>query len=196
MRTSLTALAPNKPIRHLLNHNIASSSTAPARFPAFTPHAAEEATYRPWHPTSPFPQYPSPAEAHRTEDQPTHWLMRQTRSAIGLPAKKQKILESLGFRRRFHWTLHRFSPSTAGNILAVKELVEVKTCTEKYGLEWLARTKRLSEGSGLAVSGRVYGGSKRASQWCVHRDNGQPSSCQILLIPCSAPHVCITHKLT
>jgi hypothetical protein len=42
--------------------------------------------------------------------------------------------------------------------LAVKELVEVKTCTKEYGIAWMKRTKSLSESSGLEVSGRLYGG--------------------------------------
>ena len=155
MRQSLLRLAPNKPVTHLLPPRPTPTS------PFTSPDLRTNPNHRPWHPTSPFPAFPSPAEAHKTEEPDTHWLIRQTRSAIGLPRASQRALDALGCRRRFQWVLQRFSTSAAGNILAVKELVEVKTCTKKFGQAWIERTKRLTEEPGIEITGRSYGGGKR-----------------------------------
>lgn len=140
-----------RPIRHLMPARPKASE------PLTTPDARLKPTHRPWHPTSTFPSYPSPQAAFE-EGRPTHWLIKSTRSAIGLPADRRRTLDALGLRKRLQWTLKKFSPSTAGHILKVKELVEVKTCTKEYGELWMARTQSLGEGSGLEVSGRLYGG--------------------------------------
>ena len=46
----------------------------------------------------------------------------------------------------------------AGKILRVKELVKVQNVTEEEGRRGMER--RRGEGSGLEVSGKVYGGGK------------------------------------
>jgi len=47
------------------------------------------------------------------------------RSAIGLPAKSANVLKALGLRKRMATVFHPVSPSVAGQIMKVKELVAV-----------------------------------------------------------------------
>ena len=47
------------------------------------------------------------------------------RSAIGLPEKSTNVLKALGLRKRMSTVFHRVTPSVAGQIMKVKELVAV-----------------------------------------------------------------------
>lgn len=47
------------------------------------------------------------------------------RSAIGLPSKYANVLKALGLRKRMATVFHPVSPSIAGQIMKVKELVAV-----------------------------------------------------------------------
>jgi large subunit ribosomal protein L30 len=47
------------------------------------------------------------------------------RSAIGLPEKSTNVLKALGLRKRMATVFHPVSPSVAGQIMRVKELVAV-----------------------------------------------------------------------
>jgi len=55
----------------------------------------------------------------------THYRITLRRSAIGLPSRYTKILEALGLHKRLSSVYHLQTPSAAGSILAVKELVHV-----------------------------------------------------------------------
>lgn len=48
------------------------------------------------------------------------------RSAIGLPKKTSGVLAALGLHRRMRTVYHPVSPTVAGQIFAVKELVDVQ----------------------------------------------------------------------
>lgn len=48
------------------------------------------------------------------------------RSAIGLPRRSSDVLRALGLRKRMATVFHPVSPSVAGQIMKVKELVEVR----------------------------------------------------------------------
>ncbi|RAL03998.1 mitochondrial 54S ribosomal protein uL30m [Aspergillus ibericus CBS 121593] len=48
------------------------------------------------------------------------------RSAIGLPRRTHDVLKALGLKKRMATVFHPVSPSVAGNIMKVKELVEVQ----------------------------------------------------------------------
>lgn len=48
------------------------------------------------------------------------------RSAIGLPSKTSGVLKALGLHKRLRTVYHPVSPSVAGQIFAVKELVDVQ----------------------------------------------------------------------
>lgn len=56
----------------------------------------------------------------------THYRITLRRSAIGLPKHAGRVLKALGLRRRLQSVYHRHTPSVAGAILAVKELVHVE----------------------------------------------------------------------
>ncbi|KAL8834624.1 MAG: hypothetical protein Q9170_003672 [Blastenia crenularia] len=47
------------------------------------------------------------------------------RSAIGLPERTTGVLKALGLRKRMATVFHPVSPTVAGKIMAVKELVAV-----------------------------------------------------------------------
>ena len=86
----------------------------------------------------------------------THHLVTLTRSSLNLPSYSSRTLVSLGLKRRYQSVLHPFSPTVAGHILRVKEIVSVKNVSLEEGNRWMAMTRR--EGSGVVVSGRSYGG--------------------------------------
>ena len=48
------------------------------------------------------------------------------RSAIGLPRKRAGVLKALGLHKRLRTVYHPVSPDVAGQIFAVKELVDVQ----------------------------------------------------------------------
>ncbi|PWY87262.1 mitochondrial 54S ribosomal protein YmL33 [Aspergillus sclerotioniger CBS 115572] len=48
------------------------------------------------------------------------------RSAIGLPRRTHDVLKALGLKKRMATVFHPVSPSVAGNIMKVKELVQVQ----------------------------------------------------------------------
>ena len=48
------------------------------------------------------------------------------RSAIGLPRKTSGVLRALGLRKRLRTVYHPVTPDVAGQIFAVKELVDVQ----------------------------------------------------------------------
>lgn len=47
------------------------------------------------------------------------------RSAIGLPSKSLNVLKALGLRKRMATVFHPVSPTVAGQIMKVKELIAV-----------------------------------------------------------------------
>ncbi|CAG8251818.1 unnamed protein product [Penicillium salamii] len=50
------------------------------------------------------------------------------RSAIGLPRRSTDVLKALGLKKRMATVFHAVSPSVAGQIMKVKELVQVEEC--------------------------------------------------------------------
>lgn len=56
----------------------------------------------------------------------THYRITLRRSAIGLPERKSRVLEALGLHKRLQSVYQAHSPTAAGNILAVKEIVHVE----------------------------------------------------------------------
>ncbi|CAI7565316.1 unnamed protein product [Penicillium manginii] len=48
------------------------------------------------------------------------------RSAIGLPRRSTDVLKALGLKKRMATVFHAVSPSVAGQIMRVKELVSVE----------------------------------------------------------------------
>ncbi|KAJ6010697.1 hypothetical protein N7451_002109 [Penicillium sp. IBT 35674x] len=63
------------------------------------------------------------------------------RSAIGLPRRTTDVLKALGLKKRMATVFHPVSSSAAGQIMKVKELIEVKE-VENYMSQhevWLER---------------------------------------------------------
>ena len=97
-----------------------------------------------------------PATSSPESQTPTHHLITLTRSPLSLPSYSSRTLAALGIRKRYQSVIHPFSPSVAGQILRVKEIVKVRNVTLEEGLRWVNLSK--SEGSGVKMNGRVYGG--------------------------------------
>ncbi|EPS39660.1 hypothetical protein H072_6546 [Dactylellina haptotyla CBS 200.50] len=53
------------------------------------------------------------------------------RSGIGMPEKKLGVLKALGLRKRMRTVFHKITPSTAGQLMKVKELIAVSTAPKK-----------------------------------------------------------------
>lgn len=58
----------------------------------------------------------------------SYFRITLVRSAIGLPRRSTDVLKALGLKKRMATVFHRVSPSVAGQIMRVKELVEVEEC--------------------------------------------------------------------
>lgn len=54
-----------------------------------------------------------------------------TRSAIGLPRRTTDVLKALGLKKRMNTVFYPVSPSVAGQIMKVKELVEVQEVDQR-----------------------------------------------------------------
>jgi len=58
------------------------------------------------------------------------WRITLKRSGIGLPSKKLETLEALGLKKRFQTTYKPVNPQIAGQLLRVKELVQLELVEE------------------------------------------------------------------
>jgi len=56
----------------------------------------------------------------------TYFRITLMRSGIGLPRKTQGVLHALGLRKRMATVYYPVTPSVAGQIWRIKELVDVK----------------------------------------------------------------------
>ncbi|OJK04116.1 hypothetical protein ASPACDRAFT_39732 [Aspergillus aculeatus ATCC 16872] len=54
----------------------------------------------------------------------SYFRITLVRSAIGLPRRTTDVLKALGLKKRMATVFHAVSPSVAGQIMKVKELVE------------------------------------------------------------------------
>ena len=68
------------------------------------------------------------------------------RSAIGLPRARAGVLQALGLRKRMATVYHPVSPQVAGQIFAVKELVDVHEVPEKMTKEEVKDSRRPDPG--------------------------------------------------
>ncbi|KAI9712809.1 MAG: 39S ribosomal protein L33, mitochondrial [Bogoriella megaspora] len=68
------------------------------------------------------------------------------RSAIGLPASRAGVLRALGLRKRMATVYHPVSPQVAGQIFAVKELVDVHEVSEKMTKEEMRESRKPDRG--------------------------------------------------
>ncbi|KAK4982909.1 39S ribosomal protein L33, mitochondrial [Elasticomyces elasticus] len=77
------------------------------------------------------------------------------RSAIGLPKPTLGVLKALGLRKRLATVYHPVSPSVAGQVFRVKELVDVQEVEERLTREEMREWRRPE--SGFWVEKRVGG---------------------------------------
>ena len=68
------------------------------------------------------------------------------RSAIGLPRARSGVLQALGLRKRMATVYHPVSPQVAGQIFAVKELVDVQEVSNKMTKEEMKESRRPDTG--------------------------------------------------
>ncbi|KAB8204676.1 ribosomal protein L30p/L7e-domain-containing protein [Aspergillus parasiticus] len=79
----------------------------------------------------------------------SYFRVTLVRSAIGLPRRTTDVLKALGLKKRMATVFHPVSPSVAGQIMKVKELVDVLHLERKpdpgyyieqtSGAEWKAK---------------------------------------------------------
>ncbi|THW46307.1 hypothetical protein D6D22_03115 [Aureobasidium pullulans] len=75
------------------------------------------------------------------------------RSAIGLPKQASGVLKALGLRKRMKTVYHPVSQQVAGQIFAVKELIDVQEVDQKFSPEELKELRRPD--SGFYVESRI-----------------------------------------
>lgn len=68
------------------------------------------------------------------------------RSAIGLPAKTSGVLKALGLHKRLRTVYHPVSPDIAGQIFAVKELVDVQEVEQRLSKQEMKELRRPESG--------------------------------------------------
>lgn len=68
------------------------------------------------------------------------------RSAIGLPTKTSGVLKALGLHKRLRTVYHPVSPDIAGQIFAVKELVDVQEVDQRLSNEEMRELRRPEKG--------------------------------------------------
>ncbi|KAF2716227.1 mitochondrial 54S ribosomal protein YmL33 [Polychaeton citri CBS 116435] len=76
------------------------------------------------------------------------------RSAIGLPQKHTGVLKALGLRKRMRTVYHPVSPHIAGQIFAVKELIDVQEVEQKLSNEEMKELRRPETGFFVERKGR------------------------------------------
>lgn len=68
------------------------------------------------------------------------------RSAIGLPRRTGDVLKALGLSKRMKTVFHEVTPSTAGQIMKVKELVSVEETEEALNARQLRLARKPDPG--------------------------------------------------
>jgi large subunit ribosomal protein L30 len=68
------------------------------------------------------------------------------RSAIGLPSRTTGVLKALGLRKRMTTVYHPVSQQVAGQIMRVKELVDVKEVENSMTREQMREARRPEPG--------------------------------------------------
>lgn len=68
------------------------------------------------------------------------------RSGIGMPQKVQGVLKALGLRKRMTTVYYPVSQSVAGQIMRIKELVDVKEVERPVSKEQMRKARRPDPG--------------------------------------------------
>jgi ribosomal protein L30 len=84
---------------------------------------------------------PAPAQAAQT-----YFRITLTRSGIGLPQKTQGVLHALGLKKRMTTVYQPVTPSVAGQIMRIKELVDVREVRRPLSREAMREARRPDKG--------------------------------------------------
>lgn len=93
---------------------------------------------------------------------PPYFRITLIRSAIGLPQKTTGVLKALGLGKRLRTVYHPVSPQVAGQIFAVKELVDVQEVDQPLSKTEIKELRRPDPGFFVErrVRDRLEGGEE------------------------------------
>lgn len=77
---------------------------------------------------------------------PSYFRVTLLRSSIGLPSKIKGVLHALGLKKRMSIVYHPISRDVAGQIMAVKELVDVQEVDKKMTKDEIHQSRRPDPG--------------------------------------------------
>lgn len=77
---------------------------------------------------------------------PSYFRITLLRSAIGLPKPTTGVLKALGLRKRLSTVYHPVSQQVAGQIFAVKELIDVQEVDQAFSPAELKELRRPDSG--------------------------------------------------
>ncbi|PYI22533.1 putative 50S ribosomal protein L30 [Aspergillus japonicus CBS 114.51] len=87
----------------------------------------------------------------------SYFRITLVRSAIGLPRRTTDVLKALGLKKRMATVFHAVSPSVAGQIMKVKELVEVQEVDQRLTKQEVRLERKPDPGYYIEkYSGREY----------------------------------------
>jgi ribosomal protein L30/L7E len=143
--TSLSAMRPSSSLAAMgLRHP--QHPKPPPLAPRKAPPKAHYPFYHPLRSQYPHPAVQEiPASVRRATphaEKPTHYRITLRRSGLRLPEKIGRTLRVLGLTRKDRTVFHPFTPNTAGAILGVKELVEVRL------VDWKQMAAEMKRGKG------------------------------------------------
>lgn len=77
---------------------------------------------------------------------PNYFRITLMRSSIGLPEKYGRVLQALGLRKRLRTVYHPVTPTVAGQIFAVKELIDVQEVNRALSKDEMKELRRPDPG--------------------------------------------------
>ncbi|GAA5877649.1 hypothetical protein JCM8547_007129 [Rhodosporidiobolus lusitaniae] len=145
---ALSSRAPTRAVpsslRQLSSSSRSSSSSSTAQHPLAPSASSAETT----------PADPSASSS----SSPSHYLVTLLRSPLHLPPSLSASICSLGLNKRLSSAIVPITPTNAGYILKLKELVGVRSVTSDEVRQWGSREWREREGEGRQGSGLRIGG--------------------------------------
>lgn len=87
-----------------------------------------------------------PYPPHTMATPAAYFRITLMRSAIGLPKKTSGVLAALGLRKRLRTVYHPVTPDVAGQIFAVKELIDVQEVSQKLSVSEMKELRRPEKG--------------------------------------------------
>ena len=91
----------------------------------------------------------------------TYFRITQIRSAIGMPRRTRGVLAALGLRKRMRTVYHPVNRDVAGQIMRVKELVDVKEVAEALSNREMQRLRQPDPGFYVERRGASWAAEER-----------------------------------